>query len=124
MQGKSIEFRHSMSGFELAESIQSLTSGLSSYAHDVTLENGEFVVHLRKPTLSEKVKMALMPKEIAQERLAVAHSVIREAANKIGVDGDQVIRAIDSGRGAAAHRAIRDAAIRVALHNPGHEDLI
>ncbi len=124
MEGKSIAFRASMSGFELAESIRSLVGGLDTYAHDVILEKGEFVVHLREPTFSEKLKMALMPKAMQQERVAVAYSVIREAANKIGVDGDQMLRAIGTGRGAAAHLEIRDAAIRVALHNPGHEDLV
>ena len=123
MEGKSIVFRPSMSGFELADSIQSLDGGLNTYVHDVTIENGEFVVYLRKPTTSEKLKMALMPKSMERERVAVAHSVIREAANKIGVDGTQVVRAIGSGRGAAVHQ-IRDEAIRVALHNRGHEDLV
>lgn len=111
-----------MQGHELADAIKSLKGGLETYALDVHLEDGNFVVHLRKPTLGEKIKMALMPRAMKAERMAVLSEVIRNAASAAGVDGDHLLAVIRSGSTAGAAKAIRDAGVRVALQNSVHKD--
>ncbi len=92
-------FRPSMSPQEFINSFRDIRKGLDAYAHDVGLENGEFVVHLRRPTISENLKMALMPKKMQRERVAVLHKIIFDMANKMGVDGHQLLRDVSRGRG-------------------------
>jgi hypothetical protein len=117
MDKTGISFRPSMLGHELADAIKSLDRGLENYAQDVSLDNGEFVVHLRKPTLGEKLKMALMPAAMKAERMSVLLEVIKGAAEVAGVNGDRLLTAIRTGRSAQAASAIRDAGVRVALQN-------
>lgn len=113
-----------MSAADLAKSLSGLEQGLSSYIHDVALEGGEFVVYLRKPTFSEKLMMVVMPKRMERERLAVAISVIREAANKIGIDGDRMVGSIMDGHGSEVRRELRDAAVKASFRNRDHQDLV
>jgi hypothetical protein len=122
MDKTAISFRPTMLGHELADAIKSLDSGLKTYAQDICLESGEFVIHLRKPSLDEKIKMALMPKEMKADRMALLFEVITSAARSAGVDGDQLIAAVRAGRSGRAVKAIRDAGIRVALQNSVNKD--
>ncbi len=113
-----------MTSTELADSLQRLDQGLSAYVHDVALEAGEFVVYLRKPTLSEKLIMAFMPKRMERERMAVTVSVIRQVADRIGVDGARLVQNIVNGRGTKISRELHDAVVNVNLHDRSHEDLV
>ncbi len=122
MDKSGISFRPSMMGHELADAIGSLEGGLASYAQDLALEGDEFVIHLRKPTVVEKMKMALMPKAMQRERMTILCDVIREAAKGAGVDGDQLLADITAGRTLQASNVMRDAGVRVALRNAVHHD--
>jgi hypothetical protein len=123
MSHSKITFSESMSRSDLVKAIQSLEQGLDGYANDVSLVNGEFVVHLRKPTFSEKLKQALMPPSMKRERVAVLHAVVRDAAEKVGLDGNQFLRFIATGNSAAALKSIHDAGIIVAVRNTERTDL-
>ena len=123
MDKSGISFRPSMLGKELANSISSLNGSLKTYVNEVRIEGDEFVVHLRKPSFFEKIQIALMPASMKQERMFVLNDVIRQAAAKAGVDGDELLASISSGQIRQAHHAIRDAGVRVALKNSVHHDL-
>ena len=123
MRNLGTEFSSSMSSIDFKNAIQSLEHGLNKYTNEISLVNGEFVVHLRKPTFSEKLKMALMPPAMKKERVAVLHSVIREAAEKIGLNGDQLLRSIRDGDSKSAVDSIHNAGIRVAVRSAKYVDL-
>ncbi len=52
MRNLGTEFSSSMSSIDFKNAIQSLEHGLNKYTNEISLVNGEFVVHLRKPTFS------------------------------------------------------------------------
>ena len=123
MSHSKITFSESMSRSDLVKAVQSLEQGLDRYANDVSLVNGEFVVHLRKPTFSEKLKQALMTPSMKRERVAVLHAVVRDAAEKVGLDGNQFLRFIATGNSSAALKSIHYAGIIVAVRNTELTDL-
>ena len=123
MDKSGISFRPSMLGKELANSISSLNGSLKTYVNEVRIEGDEFVVHLRKPSFFEKIQIKFMPASMKQERMFVLHSVIKQAAAKAGIDGDELLASISSGQIRQAQHAIRDAGVRVALKNSEHHDL-
>lgn len=54
MKSEGPSFRSSMSAREFVNQFNKFKNGIDTYAHDVNLDNGEFVVHLRKLTFLEK----------------------------------------------------------------------
>ena len=64
-----------------------------------------------------------MPPAMKKERVAVLHSVIREAAEKIGLNGDQLLRSIRDGDSKSAVDSIHNAGIRVAVRSAKYVDL-
>lgn len=118
-----IDFRSSMSVLDFKNAVQSLERGLNHCANDVSLVNGEFVIHLRKPTFSEKLKMALMPPTMKKERIAMLHAVVRGVAEKCGLNGDEFLRSIAKDKSSSAVDSIHNSGIRVAVRATEHWDL-
>ena len=124
MKSEAPSFRPSMSAQEFVNEFNKIKHGIDTYAHDVNFENGEFVVHLRKPTLSEKMKMALMPPKMQQERVMILHNIIKDIAGKMGVDGNQLLSDIRFGKGAAMADDLNRISVEIALKSSSRREMI
>lgn len=124
MKFEGASFRSSMCAQEFANQFSKFVHGIDTYAHDVKLDNGEFVVHLRKPTFSEKMKMTLMPPKMKQERVVILHSIIRDVARRVGIDGDQLLRDIRFGNGPKMADKLNIVSTEIALKSSVRQQMI
>ncbi|MBM3365969.1 MAG: hypothetical protein FJY48_09715 [Betaproteobacteria bacterium] len=82
------------------------------------------MVHLRKPTFSEKMKMALMPLKMKQEGVMILHSIIRDVAGRVGIDGDQLLRDIRFGKGPEMADKLNMVSTEIALKSLWRQQMI
>lgn len=116
----------SMSLHQACNALNELEDGKIRRVQDVTLQNGEMVVFLRRPTLKESLMHAFMPDAMRREANHPAFAVLKEIAIKSGIDPLSTLlkNAKDAIEGDDGN-ALRDALFRLQLSpsNREHSDL-
>lgn len=121
-----VTIRESMSLAQACDALGRLAGGKIDRVQDVQLKDGELVVFLRRPTLPEKMKMALMSSAMRREANHPAYEVFKDIAVRSGIPADSpllanVRDAIERGDGAR----LREGLVKVGLSsaNRQHGDL-
>jgi len=116
----------SMSLHQACNALNQLEGGKIRRVQDVTLQNGEMVVFLRRPTLKESLIHALMPDAMRREANHPAFAVFKEVAIKSGIDpSSMLLKNVKDAIEGEDGDALRDALFRLQLSssNREHSDL-
>ncbi len=121
-----VMIKESMGLHEACNALNQLEGTKIHRVQDVSFDKGETVVFLRRPSLMESIKLALMPKAMKREANHPAFAVFKAIAVNNGIAASSTLLknvkdAIEGGDG----EGLREALMRVQLSpsNREHRDL-